>query len=71
MKIQGIITQNDLETWYELCQTKYRQRMGRKLLDNLHTEFKQEFPTLGELEPFLQERDYQFSQLQGTWQLPT
>ncbi len=56
--IRGIITQDDLETWYELCQRKYEIRMGARLLRNLQWEFEQEFPMLRELQYFLLERGY-------------
>lgn len=56
--IRGIVTQLDLEVWYQLCQEKYAQQMGEQLLNNLKSEFVQEFPMLGQLEPFLKERGY-------------
>ena len=56
--IRGIITQSDLETWYDLCQTKYGSQMGKLIIDQLITEFEQEFPMLNQLDTFLIERQY-------------
>lgn len=56
--IRGIITQDDLIAWYDLCQQKYPQRMGKQLLDHLGDGFRQEFPIVTELNDFMVEREY-------------
>ena len=67
--IRGIITQDDLEIWYSLCQTKYAQIMGQKLLENLALEFTREFPMLKEIDNFLQERNYMAEDLTGDYKI--
>lgn len=67
--IRGIITQEDLLDWYDLCLKKYQNRMGNKLLKHLQNEFLQEFPSLGEILSFLDERSYSKNQLVGIWKL--
>ncbi len=63
--IRGIVTQDDLENWYTLCQTRYATTMGSSLLTFLAAEFVQEFPMLGQLDSFLLERGYSVEQLVG------
>jgi HaeII restriction endonuclease len=65
--IRGIVTQDDLEKWYDLCQTKYAQRMGTPLLNNLAVEFAQEFPMLGQLQSFMANRGYKADKLKGEY----
>ena len=66
-RIRGILTQGDLEFWCNICQTKYRNSMGGDLLNNLICEFKQEFPSLDEIDPFLNERRYSSLHLGVIW----
>lgn len=68
-RIRGVITQDDLLHWYELCLTKYKNRLGDKVLKHLRNEFVQEFPSSQELLPFLRERGYTITPLSGQWQL--
>lgn len=67
--IRGIITQDNLLDWYGLCLTKYKNRMGDKVLKHLHNEFLQEFPASQELPSFLEERGYTTIKLTGDWQV--
>jgi type II restriction enzyme len=67
--IRGIITQDNLLDWYGLCLTKYKNRMGDKVLNHLHNEFLQEFPASQELPSFLDERGYITAKLTGNWQI--
>ncbi len=67
--IRGIITQDDLLHWYNLCLTKYRDSMGHRILKHLHDEFLQEFPSSQEMLSFLSERGYTAADLTGDWQL--
>lgn len=69
MPIRGIVTQDDLLHWYNLCLTKYQDTMGNRILRHLNNEFLQEFPSLGEMLSFLEERDYTTTDLTGDWQL--
>jgi len=67
-RIQGIITLNDLESWYELCLSeKYRLTLGSTLLTDLLREFELEFPSSQEIEPFLHERGYDNLPLPDEW----
>ena len=67
--IRGVITQDNLEEWYHLCQTKYASQMGEALLKSLILEFAQEFPLLDQLQSFLDERGYKASNLHGEFTL--
>ena len=69
MSIRGIVTQDDLMHWYNLCLTKYSDTMGNKILRHLHNEFLQEFPSLGTMVAFLEERGYTTTDLTDDWQL--
>lgn len=65
--IRGIITQDDLIAWYDVCQQKYPQRMGYPLLVHLESAFSQEFPIVSELNTFMAERGYNRSQLHSPY----
>jgi type II restriction enzyme len=56
--LRGIVTQEDLETWYQVCKEHYPDRFI-KLLSGLRHEFATEFPMLENLEPFMKERNYE------------
>ena len=68
-RIQGIITQNDLELWYSKCLTpKYRNDIGMSLLRDLHREFLAEFPSIGDgMREFLDEREYDKAEMKGVF----
>ena len=59
-RIQGIITQNDLERWYKKCfSSKHQTTLGKSLLKDLYSEFISEFPSTGDaLRDFIKERGY-------------
>lgn len=69
MPIRGIVTQDDLFHWYNLCLTKYKDSMGKKILKHLQNEFLQEFPSLGKMVSFMNERNYSSLNLNGDWQI--
>lgn len=69
LRIKGIVTQDDLNEWYDRCFTQYRDDLGVQILDYLRDEFRSEFSYIDELENFLQERKYSPKQLIGEWQL--
>ncbi len=66
-RIQGIITQDDLEKWYLKCfSDKYKKSLGITLLENLAREFDEEFPSSGAvLSQFIKERKYDETQFKG------
>jgi type II restriction enzyme len=67
-KIRGIITLNDLDSWYALCLgAKYRGLLGKTLLKDLVREFESEFPSSEEIEPFMKERGYGKIMLPKGW----
>jgi HaeII restriction endonuclease. len=67
-KIQGIITLNDLDSWYKVCLSeKYKDNLGRDLLNYLINEFSLEFPSSEEIKPFLKERGYNNIVLTDEW----
>ena len=59
-RIQGVITQQDLERWYRKCfSPEYGRSIGTTLLERFRLEFAAEFPgTSGALEAFMTERGY-------------
>jgi type II restriction enzyme len=66
-RIQGIITQDDLERWYGKCfLDRYKENLGTTLLKNLVKEFYEEFPSAGEaLSQFIREREYDKIRFKG------
>lgn len=69
-KIQGIITLNDLDKWYQLCLSKkYKNKLGGTLLKDLLREFEAEFPSSEEIVPFLKDRGYDKIGLPKEWQI--
>ena len=68
-KIQGIVTQDDLETWYERClKGKYARTLGQEVINVLKYEFLQEFPSAGPvLLSFIKERGYDKFKLTDIW----
>jgi len=69
VRIRGIITQDNLIHWYNICQERYPQRLGDPLLHDLRAEFEREFPQIGEIDTFLAERNYTKAALAGVWTL--
>lgn len=58
-KVRGIITEADLEKWYEHClRGKYASLLAQKLLTKLSQEFKKEFPQAAAIVDFIDERGY-------------
>lgn len=69
-KIQGIITLDDLNDWYNLCLSKkYKDRLGKNLLSDMERELKAEFPSSDEITPFLKERGYTKMALSDEWKI--
>lgn len=68
-RIQGIVTDGDLERWYAIAFEKYRSTLGEPMLSGLKLEFRREFPLAGELVPFMIERGYRREDLGGIWKL--
>lgn len=69
-RIQGVITLNDLDYWYNLCLSKkYLDNLGTTLLADLEREFICEFPSTEEIVPFLQERGYNTMTLPAGWEV--
>jgi type II restriction enzyme len=67
-RIQGIVTLDDLDSWYQLCLgAKYRQSLGKNLLQDLEREFQNEFPTCEQIAPFLKKRGYDRIRLPSGW----
>ena len=59
-KIQSIITESHLITWYEKAMRgKYANLLGDKLLETLCLEITEEFPSVKELPEILKERHYE------------
>ena len=58
-KVRGIITEVDLEQWYERClRGKYASLLAQKLLTKLSQEFKREFPQAAAIVDFIDGRGY-------------
>lgn len=69
LRIRGIVTQEDLASWYELCLGKYREKMADTILEHLGREFRREFPQTTELGPFLVARGYCADALLNDWRV--
>lgn len=69
-KIQGIITLSDLNLWYKTCiKEKYKNTLGKDLINYLINEFNLEFPSSEEIKPFLKERGYDKTILNNEWEI--
>lgn len=71
-RIQGIISINDLDDWYNLCLSKkYRGNLGVNLFKDVQREFSEEFPSSKEIGPFMVKRGYDKIVLPDDWQIQT
>lgn len=69
-RIQGIITIDDLDEWYNLCLSKkYRGNLGANLLKDVQREFDAEFPSSKAIGPFMKEREYDKIAVPPEWQV--
>lgn len=69
-RIQGIITLNDLDIWYNLCLSKkYRGSLGLNLLNDVQREFNAEFPSSKGIKPFMIARGYDKIKLPLEWRV--
>lgn len=67
-KIQGIITMSDMDNWYSLCLSKkYQNSLGKNLLKDLQREFSMEFPSIVEIDPFIEKRGYNKIAKSSAW----
>ena len=55
-KIKGIVTLDDLNYWYEICQKE--EKLSVKVLGLIKEQMSLEFPSTSELEGFMKERKY-------------
>lgn len=70
-KIRGVITEVDLENWYNKClHGRYSNELADELLRRLVEEFAVEFPQEGEFVTFYAERNYAAIEPPALWQLP-
>lgn len=67
-RIQGIVTDKDLERWYEMAFEKYPKTLGATLLPDLEVEFLREFPQPRQFPRFMAQRDYWKEDLGGLWE---
>jgi len=69
-RIQGIITLNDLNNWYNIClNEKYRNNLGSNLMKDVQREFDAEFPSSKEIGPFMAGRKYDKIILPPDWKI--
>ena len=70
-KIRAIVTLQDLIKWYDTAFEEYRDSIGAGLLENLRTEFNDEFTEgsfrIPRMDEFMQERGYDEEQLEEPW----
>jgi len=66
-RIQGIVTLNDLTSWYDTGLKKYSSTMGNNILKYLQNDYQWEFPMVTEIDSFLKEREYYSERLTGVW----
>lgn len=58
-KIKGIVTLDDLSSWYKIClESKDNQELGIKVINMIKTQMSLEFPSTYELDSFMTERGY-------------
>jgi len=68
IRIQGIITFEDLSNWYNIClNKKYQKTLGENLLKDITREFSAEFPGNTQIKPFLLKRRYNLVKLPSGW----
>jgi type II restriction enzyme len=72
-KIRAIVTLQDVTGWYELAFDEYQDSLGESLLENLRTEFNEEFTEgsfrIPRMEEFMEERGYNEEQLEDMWEV--
>jgi|GEM_PF-1116214 len=70
-KIRAIVTLRNLVEWYETAFDEYQESIGESLLENLRTEFNDEFTEgsfrIPRMEEFMDERGYGEDQLEDMW----
>lgn len=58
-KIKGIVTLDDLSSWYKIClESKDNQELGIKVINLIKAQMSLEFPSTYELDSFMKERGY-------------
>lgn len=71
-KLRGVITEVDLDRWYMLCcNNKYKDAIGRVVIDSIIKEMWSEFPlsNLDKMDKFLSDRGYDTSRLVDIWSI--
>jgi hypothetical protein len=67
-RLQGLVTFNDLKTWYSNClRGANRKSLGVELLKDFVREFTNEFPSLDGLQGFMNKRGYDKVKLSHDW----
>ena len=67
-RIQSVITEDDLEVWYEKAMRgQSAELLGDEVLQRLENEFKVEFPSTTEFHEFFTERGYDRLSLTDVW----
>jgi len=67
-RLQGLVTFSDLLKWYDVCLSEEnRSTLGQSLLKDFDREFTNEFPSLGRLEGFMNDRGYEKITLTSDW----
>ena len=59
-RIQSIVTEEELILWYEKAlRGKYASELSQSLLTTLQEEMQNEFPSIGDEETIIDQRDYE------------
>ena len=67
-RIQSVITENELETWYEKAlRGQSAELIGDKVLQRLENEIKVEFPSTTEFDEFFTDRGYHQLSVDDIW----
>lgn len=67
-RVQGIITESDLDEWYDRAlRGKYAGELAEDLMKNLREGLLEEFPLITQFDQFFEERGYQMVPLTGFW----
>jgi type II restriction enzyme len=69
-RVRGIVSERDLDHWYERClRGSFADELGENLLAFLTENFKKEFPGVKRLVAFLDERSYSRMRPPDFWQV--
>ena len=67
-RVRGIVTEKDLVSWYEKClRGSFAAELAEPLMKALRDGFVAEFPQLGQIKSFMEDRKYDVMNPSRTW----